>query len=61
MAGDERTAAVCTPTAHWLEYIEGRNTILAEPLHVDKGMAIVGDTIGTSVNWNERAAHRHSA
>ena len=45
----------CTPTAHWLEYIDWWNPILAEPLHVDKGMAIIGDGIGTGVEWNEEA------
>ncbi len=31
----------CTPTAHWLEYADWWNPILAEPLHIEKGMAIV--------------------
>ena len=37
----------CTPTAHWLEYADWWNPILAEPLRVEKGMAIVDDAIGT--------------
>src|SRR5713226_2371358 len=37
----------CTPTAHWLEYADWWNPILVEPLRVEKGMAIVGDAIGT--------------
>jgi mandelate racemase len=48
----------CTPTAHWLEYADWWNPILAEPLRVDKGMAIVGDAIGTGVDWNEDAVRR---
>jgi mandelate racemase len=51
----------CTPTAHWLEYADWWNPILAEPLRVDKGMAIVDDTIGTGVEWNEDAVRRFAA
>ena len=51
----------CTPTAHWLEYADWWNPILAEPLCVDKGMAIVDDTAGTGVAWNEDAVSRFSA
>ncbi|MDH3690995.1 MAG: mandelate racemase, partial [Gammaproteobacteria bacterium] len=31
----------CTPTAHWLEYANWWNPILKEPLHIEKGTAIV--------------------
>ena len=51
----------CTPTAHWLEYADWWNPILAEPLCVENGMAIVGDKIGTGVNWNEDAVSRFEA
>jgi len=51
----------CTPTAHWLEYADWWNPILAEPLRVDKGMAIVDDAIGTGVDWNEDAVRRFAA
>ena len=51
----------CTPTAHWLEYADWWNPILAEPLHVEKGMAIVDDAIGTGVDWNEDAVRRFAA
>jgi mandelate racemase len=51
----------CTPTAHWLEYADWWNPILAEPLRVEKGMAIVGDAIGTGVDWNEDAVRRFAA
>ena len=37
----------CTPTAHLLEYADWWNPILAEPLRVEKGMAIFSDAIGT--------------
>ena len=51
----------CTPTAHWLEYADWWNPILAEPLRVEKGMAIIGDAIGTGVDWNEDAVRRFAA
>jgi len=51
----------CTPTAHWLEYADWWNPILVEPLRVENGMAIVGETIGTGVDWNEDAVRRFAA
>lgn len=48
----------CTPTAHWLEYADWWNPVLAQPLRVEKGMAIIGDAIGTGVEWNEDAVRR---
>jgi mandelate racemase len=51
----------CTPTAHWLEYADWWNPILAEPLRIDKGMAIIDDAYGTGVEWNEDTVSRFSA
>jgi len=51
----------CTPTAHWLEYADWWNPILAEPLRIEKGMAIIDDAYGTGVEWNEDAVSRFSA
>jgi mandelate racemase len=51
----------CTPTAHWLEYADWWNPILAEPLRVEKGMAIIDEAIGTGVDWNEDAVRRFAA
>lgn len=51
----------CTPTAHWLEYADWWNPILAQPLRIEKGMAIIDDAIGTGVEWNEEAVSRFSA
>lgn len=48
----------CTPTAHWLEYADWWNPILAEPLQLDKGMAIIGDNLGSGVEWNEKAVEQ---
>lgn len=51
----------CTPTAHWLEYTDWWNPILAEPLLVENGKAIVGDGIGSGIDWNEDAVRRYAA
>lgn len=51
----------CTPTAHWLEYADWWNPVLVQPLRIDKGMAIIGDTIGTGVEWDEDAVRRFAA
>ena len=51
----------CTPTAHWLEYADWWNPILAKPLRIEKGMAIIDDAFGTGVEWNEEAVSRFSA
>ena len=47
-----------TPTRHWLEYVDWANPILAEPLHIECGDAIIGDTPGTGIRWNEDAVKR---
>jgi len=51
----------CTPTAHWMEYADWWNPILAEPLRIEKGMAIIDNAFGTGVEWNEDAVSRFSA
>jgi mandelate racemase len=50
-----------TPAAHYLEYADWWNPILSEPLRVEHGMAIVGTTPGTGVQWNEKAVTRFAA
>jgi len=49
-----------TPTAHWLEYADWWNPILAEPLAVVGGMSSVAGTLGTGVAWDEAAVTRYS-
>jgi mandelate racemase len=50
-----------TPNAHWLEYAEWWNPILSNPLTIKNGMAIVDESIGTGVSWDEKAVERYSA
>jgi mandelate racemase len=51
----------CTPTAHWLEYADWWVPILVEPLRVVDGMAVVDNTVGSGVEWNEDAVRRFAA
>jgi mandelate racemase len=48
----------CTPTAHWLEYADWWNPVLAQPLRVENGMAVIDDAPGSGVEWNEDAVRR---
>lgn len=47
-----------TPTAHWLEYADWWNPVIAEPLPVKNGLAITVDMTGTGVSWNEEAVNK---
>jgi mandelate racemase len=51
----------CTPTADWLEYAEWWNPVLASPLRIEDGMAIVDDAPGSGMDWDEDAVGRYSA
>lgn len=48
----------CTPTAHWLEYSDWWNPIVASPLAVEDGLAVFDDEPGSGVEWNEDAVSR---
>ena len=47
-----------TPTAHWLEYADWWNIVVAEPLQVERGMAMPRKAIGSGVEWNEEGISR---
>ena len=47
-----------TPTRHWLEYVDWAAPILAEPMAIVGGNAIISDRPGTGVNWNADAVKR---
>jgi mandelate racemase len=42
-----------TPTAHWLEYCDWWNLVIASPLRIERGTAIAGSAPGSGVEWNE--------
>jgi mandelate racemase len=48
-----------TPTAHWLEYVDWANTILAEPLAIVDGCAVASSSPGTGIVWNDEAIGRY--
>lgn len=44
-----------TPTCHWLEYVDWAEPILAEPLRIVDGDAVVAAVPGNGLAWNEDA------
>ena len=50
-----------TPTAHWLEYADWWNPVLAEPLVIEKGMATCAGVVGSGITWNEVAVEKYAA
>jgi mandelate racemase len=48
-----------TPTAHWLEYMDWANPILAEPLKIVDGCARPSDRPGNGLVWNPDAIARY--
>lgn len=50
-----------TPTAHFLEYADWWNPIVAEPLRVEAGMVNVEGAMGAGVEWNENAVAQYAA
>ncbi len=48
-----------TPTCHWLEYVDWAAPILAEPLRIADGMAMVPDRPGSGLSWDQDAVRRY--
>jgi mandelate racemase len=48
-----------TPTAHWLEYVDWADPILAEPLLVHQGTITIPERPGIGIAWNEEAVRRY--
>jgi mandelate racemase len=48
-----------TPTAHWLEYVDWANAILAEPLAIIDGRLTATATPGTGLAWNDEAVNHY--
>ncbi|HLJ54131.1 MAG TPA: enolase C-terminal domain-like protein [Chthonomonadaceae bacterium] len=47
--------------ADWLEYSNWWNPILASPLKLQDGLAVIDATIGTGIEWNDTAIEGYSA
>jgi mandelate racemase len=48
-----------TPTAHWLEYVDWADAVLAEPLRVKDGHVLVPDAPGIGLKWDEKAVKQY--
>ncbi len=48
-----------TPTRHWLEYVDWADAILAEPMRMVDGNAIVPDRPGNGLAWDDAAVRRY--
>jgi mandelate racemase len=48
-----------TPTCHFLEYVDWAEAILAEPLAIVDGAAVIPQRPGTGVVWDEKAVERY--
>lgn len=44
-----------TPTAHWLEWTDWANPILADPFALKDGHVVIPDRPGSGIAWNEDA------
>ncbi len=49
-----------TPTCHYLEYVDWADAVLAEPLAIVDGSAVIPDRPGTGVVWDEKAVKRYA-
>lgn len=50
-----------TPTAHWLEYAEWFNPVIAHPLRVIDGCAVLDERPGSGIEWDESEVARFQA
>ena len=48
-----------TPTAHFLEYVDWADKILAEPLEIVDGFAVVPQRPGNGLIWDEKAVEKY--
>ena len=46
---------------NWLEYIDWCNIIVAEPLRIERGMAVPRAAAGAGVDWNVEGIKRSLA
>jgi mandelate racemase len=50
-----------TETAHWLEWQDFANSILAEPFQLQNGHLMIPDVPGSGISWDEDAVKRYAA
>ena len=49
-----------TETAHWLEWQDWADPILAEPFPLEDGHLVVPDRPGQGIAWNEKAVAKYA-
>jgi mandelate racemase len=48
-----------TPTAHFLEYVDWADKVIAEPLRIVDGEAVIPDRPGHGIVWDKAAVERY--
>lgn len=48
-----------TPTAHWLEYVDWADAVLATRLKIKDGFALPGEQPGNGIEWDEAAVRKY--
>ena len=48
-----------TPTCHYLEYVDWAAPLVAEPIQIQDGHALIPDRPGAGIEWNEDAVKRY--
>jgi mandelate racemase len=48
-----------TPTAHFLEYMDWADRILAQPLEIVDGFAVVPQRLGNGLTWDAKAVEKY--
>jgi mandelate racemase len=49
-----------TPGCHYLEYVDWANPVLAQPLELRAGHAVIAERPGLGLAWDERAVKRYA-
>jgi mandelate racemase len=49
-----------TPTAHWLAWVDWMAPLLAEPLQIVDGMALVSERPGAGLAWDPEMVGRYA-
>ena len=49
-----------TPTRHWLEYVDWAAPVIAEPIQIRDGRALIPARPGSGISWNEDAVKRYA-
>ena len=48
-----------TPTCHYLEYMDWGTPIIAEPIEIREGRAVIPDRPGAGIEWDRNAVERY--